>query len=89
MHFSGSETPSYLPASPEADQVTVEIRTALWQAGKGRAAGVVDVAIAAIAVCADATILHYDSDFDHIADAYPQAHAHAHAQWIVPRGMVD
>ena len=34
--------------------------------GTGRAAGVIDVALAATAVHHDATILHYDSDFDHI-----------------------
>lgn len=74
----------YLPSSPAADQTAITIRTALWQAGTGRAAGVVDVAIAAIAVTAGAVVLHYDADFDHIAAAYP---AFA-AQWVVPRGTV-
>ena len=75
----------YLPASPHTDQIVIDIRSALWQAGKGRAAGVIDVAIAASAVSFSAAVLHYESDFDHIADAYPQFTA----QWVVPRGSVD
>jgi predicted nucleic acid-binding protein len=74
----------YLPSSPQSDQVSLDIRAALWRAGKGRAAGVIDVAIAAIATHAAAAVLHYDSDFDHIAEAYPAFSAH----WIVPRGSV-
>jgi predicted nucleic acid-binding protein len=74
----------YLPSSPQSDQISLDIRAALWQAGKGRAAGVIDVAIAAIATQAAAAVLHYDSDFDHIAEAYPAFSA----QWIVPRGSV-
>lgn len=75
----------YLPASNETDQLVIDIRTALWRAGKGRSAGVVDVAIAATAIHSSATVLHYDSDFDHIVDAYPQLMA----QWVAPRGSID
>jgi predicted nucleic acid-binding protein len=75
----------YLPASPLTDQIVIDIRSALWSAGKGRAAGVIDVAIAAAAVSSDATVLHYDGDFDHIADVFP----HLRSKWIVPRGSID
>lgn len=75
----------FLPASPATDHLIVEIRTALWRAGKGRAAGVIDVAIAAAAVHAQATVLHYDADFDHITGVYPRLTT----QWVVPRGSVD
>lgn len=75
----------YLPASPLTDQIVINIRGALWQAGKGRAADVIDVAIAATAVSSDATVLHYDSDFDHIAGVFPQLSA----RWVVPRGSID
>jgi predicted nucleic acid-binding protein len=74
----------YLPASPTTDQIVIDIRTALWNAGKGRAAGVIDVAIAALAVVSSAVILHYDSDFDHIAEVHPEVRA----QWVVPRGSI-
>jgi hypothetical protein len=78
---------AYLPASPDIDQIVIDIRTALWRVSKGRSAGVIDVAIAAAAaaVDADATVLHYDRDFDHIADVYP----HLMAKWVVPRGSID
>jgi predicted nucleic acid-binding protein len=75
----------YLPSSPLTDQIVINIRSALWHAGKGRAAGVVDVAIAAAAVSSDASVLHYDSDFDHIADVFPQFRA----KWVVTRGSID
>jgi predicted nucleic acid-binding protein len=75
----------YLPASPLADQIVINIRSALWLAGKGRAAGVIEVAIAAAAVSSDATVLHYDSDFDHIADVFPLLKA----KWVVARGSID
>ncbi|HEY1831677.1 MAG TPA: PIN domain-containing protein [Acidimicrobiales bacterium] len=75
----------YLPSSALTDQVVIDIRSALWQAGKGRSAGVIDVAIAATAVSFDAVVLHYDSDFDHIVSVYPQLSA----RWVVPRGSID
>jgi predicted nucleic acid-binding protein len=75
----------YLPLSPAIDQLILDIRAALWNAGTGRAAGVIVVALAATAVDAAATMLHYDSDFDHITAAYPQLLA----SWVVPRGSID
>jgi predicted nucleic acid-binding protein len=75
----------YLPLSPDIDQIIIDIRTALWTAGTGRAAGVIDVGLAAIAVHAGATVLHYDRDFDHIIAAYPRLAA----RWVVPPGSVD
>jgi len=75
----------YLHMSVDIDQIILDIRGALWNAGTGRAAGVIDVALAATAVQAGATVLHYDSDFDHIATAYRRLRA----EWVVPRGSVD
>lgn len=46
--------------------------------------GVIDVALAVTAVHFAATVLHYGSDFDHIA-ADPQLDG----TWVVPRGSVD
>ena len=74
----------YLPLDPAIDRRTIAIRAALWDAGTGRAAGVVDVALAATAVHYDATLLHYDSDFDHIAAAYPELKS----EWVAPRGSI-
>ena len=75
----------YLSPSPGIDRIMIDIRAALWAAGTGRAAGVIDVALAATAVHAGATVLHYDSDFAHIAAAFPRLQA----RWIVERGSVD
>jgi predicted nucleic acid-binding protein len=75
----------YLPLSPDIDQVILDIRAALCNVRTGRAAGVIEVALAATAIHAGATVLHYDSDFDRIAAAYPQFSA----AWVVPRGSVD
>jgi len=75
----------FLPSSATSDAMAAEIRSLLWDAGKGRAAGVVDVAMAAVAAVSDAVVLHYDADFDHIANVQPRARA----QWVVPRGSID
>jgi predicted nucleic acid-binding protein len=75
----------FLPSSATADALAAEIRTRLWTAGRGRAAGVVDVAIAAVAAVSDAVVLHFDADFDHIAEVQPTVRA----QWVVPRASID
>jgi predicted nucleic acid-binding protein len=57
----------------------------LQMAGRGqhRAAGVIDLLTAAVAAHYRAVILHYDSDFEHIAAVTGQAHL-----WIAPRGTL-
>ena len=75
----------FLPSSSVADDAAAAIRAALWAAGLGRAAGVMDVAIAAVAATSGAIVLHYDADFDHISAAYPAARS----RWLVPPGSVD
>ena len=49
---------------------------------KGRK--VPDLLIAAVAEAASLTVLHFDADFDHIADVTGQP-----TQWIVDRGSID
>jgi predicted nuclease of predicted toxin-antitoxin system len=60
------------------------VQSRLWNGGLLRAAGAVDTLIAAYAMKNDAAVLHYDSDFEHIASVVP---GFAH-RWIVPRGSV-
>ena len=48
------------------------------------AAGVVDLLTAAVAEHYDAVVLHYDSDFEHIATVTGQEQ-----RWVVPRGTVS
>jgi predicted nucleic acid-binding protein len=73
-----------LSLNTAVDARVPEIRAALFGAGTGRAAGVVDVLIAAIAVHHGAVVLHYDRDFQHIHDAYPSLRH----EWVVPAGSV-
>lgn len=44
---------------------------------------ILDLVVAAAAESADLTLLHYDADFERIAEATGQAH-----DWVVPRGSV-
>lgn len=73
-----------LDTTPEVDLVVRRIREALFAAGKGRAAGVVDVQIAAVAVHHGSTVLHYDADYDHIASVTEELDH----EWVVSQGSV-
>ncbi len=59
----------------------VQIRMAAR--GHHRAAGVIDLITAAVAEHHGAVILHYDTDFEHIAAVTGQPHT-----WIAPRGSL-
>jgi predicted nucleic acid-binding protein len=63
---------------------TLDIQQRLWRAGLVRGAGALDTVIAAYALANDATIVHYDRDFELIARAVPELKH----RWIVPRGSV-
>ncbi len=73
-----------LVAGSRAQEIAVELQRALFAAGKGRAAGVVDLLIAATAIEHDAVVLHYDSDFDAIASVDDRVRT----RWAVLRGWV-
>lgn len=60
----------------------VQVRMAVR--GQHRAAGVIDLLTAAAAEHYDATVLHYDADFEHIAAVTGQPH-----RWVLPRGAVS
>lgn len=49
------------------ESLVLDIQSALWNAGLVRAAGAVDILIAAYAIVNDATVMAADHDFDHIA----------------------
>lgn len=66
-------------------QEAMSIQGRLWNGGLLRAAGAMDTLIAAYALKNDATLIHYDRDFEHIASVTP----HFRHQWIVPRGSID
>ena len=61
----------------------IEIHAKLTRLGKHRAVTPPDLVIAAVAERHRVTLLHYDSDFDMIAEITGQP-----TQWVVPRGSV-
>lgn len=71
------------PVAPTTPDV-LHIQNALWNRGLLRAVGATDTLIAAYAIANQATLVHYDRDFEHVAAVVP---SFAH-RWIVPRGML-
>lgn len=71
----------YLPLTEWSETRALETLVQLAQAGKHRAAKIGDLQIAAVAEQYRAMVLHYDHDFDDIAEVTGQA-----TEWIVPRG---
>jgi predicted nucleic acid-binding protein len=61
----------------------LDVQAALWRGGRIRAVGLPDLLIAAVAERERVTVLHYDGDYDVIAQVTSQP-----AQWVVPRGTV-
>jgi predicted nucleic acid-binding protein len=63
----------------------LEIQRRLAHAGglHHRSVKIADLVIAAAAEAAGATVLHYDADYDRIADITSQS-----VQWIAPRGSL-
>ena len=72
------------PEAPTSSQA-LEIQNRLWNSGLLRAAGSLDTVIAAYAVVNDATVVHYDRDYEIIASVVPELKH----RWIVPRGTAD
>lgn len=59
------------------------VQAELWRSGRVRAVGFADLLIAAVAEREQVTLVHYDSDYDLIAEVTRQP-----MQWVVPRGTV-
>ena len=62
----------------------LEVQAMLAERSQHRAVPLPDLLVAACAERAGLTVLHYDADFDRIAELTGQA-----SQWIVPRGSVS
>lgn len=73
-----------LPMRPEIADRARHVQAALARTSQHRAAGIVDLLTAATAEHYGATVLHYDSDFDHIAQVTSQP-----TRWVVPAGTAD
>jgi predicted nucleic acid-binding protein len=69
----------------DADQRrSLELQAALSAKGQHRALTLVDALVASAAEARDLTILHYDADFELVAQITGQPH-----EWIVDRGTAD
>ncbi|HYN31367.1 MAG TPA: PIN domain nuclease [Ilumatobacteraceae bacterium] len=61
----------------------LEVQRQLWATGRMRTVPLPDLLIAAVAERHRVTVLHYDSDYDTIADVTGQP-----TRWVVSRGSV-
>ncbi|MEH0557227.1 PIN domain nuclease [Streptomyces sp. B21-101] len=74
----------WLPTPDEAWDRALEVQTQLIAVGNWRALSVSDLVIAATAERSGATVLHYDGDYDTIANVTGQP-----TRWVVPAGTAD
>ena len=65
----------------DVEERVTEIMKQLAARGQHRAPSIADLFVAAVASVHHATVLHYDKDFELIADATGQRH-----EWVIPRG---
>jgi predicted nucleic acid-binding protein len=70
----------WLPMDATVMRTAMDIQRSLARTGQHRRP-IPDLLIAATAIVHDATVLHYDKDFDLIAEVTRQP-----TRWIVPRG---
>jgi predicted nucleic acid-binding protein len=61
----------------------LDVQAALWRSGRIRAVGFPNLLIAAVAEREHVTLVHYDGDYELIAEITRQA-----VHWVVPRGTV-
>ncbi|MFI5266296.1 MAG: PIN domain-containing protein [Chloroflexota bacterium] len=75
---------AWVPTADGDHRRALQVQAMLAAQSKHRALSLVDALVAAAAEARGLTVLHYDADFELIAELTGQAHT-----WIVPRGMVD
>jgi predicted nucleic acid-binding protein len=61
----------------------IEVMVMLAAANRHRSVRIPDLILAAVAERAGLTILHYDADFDHVAEVTGQP-----TRWVAPRGSL-
>jgi predicted nucleic acid-binding protein len=84
-HFRIQRTAyEYFPMTDEVAQRAVEVQGLLARTAQHRSVSIADLLIAATAERNRLTVLHYDGDYDRIAEITGQP-----VQWIVPRGSAD
>jgi predicted nucleic acid-binding protein len=76
-----------LPRVPVTEEVfdrALEVQGKLAKRSQHRAVPLPDLIVAACAESASLTVLHYDADYDRIAEITGQS-----VQWVLPRGSVS
>lgn len=74
----------WLSTPDEVWDRVLDVQEQLIETGNWRAVSLPDLVIAATAERHGATVLHYDGDYDMIAEATGQP-----MRWVVPRGTAD
>lgn len=74
-----------LPVTPACGDLAMAMQSELFARGTGRAVGVLDLLHAATAVVHDAVVVHYDHDFELVAEV----DSRLRQRWVVPRGSVS
>jgi predicted nucleic acid-binding protein len=82
--LDGDRSPPGLACTDDIAARACQIQALLAATSQHRAAGVMDLLTAAAAEHYDASVLHFDADFDHIAAVTGQT-----TDWIIPRGSVS
>ncbi len=70
----------YLQTTPEAERHLIDVMAALALRGQHRTP-IPDLILAAVAYVHGAVVLHYDSDYERIAEVTGQPQ-----EWIIPQG---
>jgi predicted nucleic acid-binding protein len=73
----------WVPIHDEDWRRALDVQAALWRGGQVRAVGFPDLLVAAVAERERITVIHYDSDYELIAQVTGQP-----VTWVVPRGTV-
>lgn len=75
---------AWVPVPERCWERAAEVQHELVKRGKHRAASIPDLLLAATAEHHRLTVLHYDQDFETIAEITEQP-----TRWVVPRGSAD
>jgi len=73
-----------VPTTDADHRRALEVQATLAARSQHRALSLVDALVAAAAEARDLVVLHYDADFELVAQVTGQAQ-----EWVVPRGTAD
>lgn len=74
----------FVYGSPRSERRAIEVQQSLMGTGHHRAVKLPDLLVAAVAEVEGLTVMHYDADFDRIAEVTGQP-----TQWVVEAGTVS